>query len=127
MEQTAPLFAEALTGNVTLLWRDPSRWGYGVWGTGDAEPERAEATVTEPPARGLLARLTRAPLPPPAEVTWARTRGLPWDRIPALRPARAGTLPVIGYATVARLDQKSLLVEDGPRLYRFALPAAPGL
>jgi hypothetical protein len=31
-------------------------------------------------------------------------------------------VPVVDYRTVAGLDQRGLLLEDGPRLYRFDLP-----
>jgi hypothetical protein len=52
-------------------------------------------------------------------MTWATQRALPASRVPALRSKRGPALAVVDYDTVARLDQKSLLVENSPRLYRF--------
>lgn len=45
---------------------------------------------------------------------WARTYGLPLTRL--TRPPKC-----LDYETVAQLDQRSLLLEDTPRLYRFPL------
>ncbi len=47
---------------------------------------------------------------------WARQQELPLSRL--TRPPK-----VIDYETVAQLDQRSLLLEDTPRLYRFPLVA----
>lgn len=46
---------------------------------------------------------------------WAHAQGLPLSRL-TRRPR------VLDYETIAQLDQKSLLLEDTPRLYRFVLP-----
>jgi hypothetical protein len=47
--------------------------------------------------------------------TWAATREIPLLYL--TKPPRK----IIDYATVAVLDQRKLLVEDSPRLYRFPL------
>jgi hypothetical protein len=62
---------------------------------------------------GTLAhkRLWQHPAP---VVLWARTQGLPLTRL--THPPKT-----LDYETVAQLDQRSLLHEDTPRLYRFSL------
>jgi hypothetical protein len=57
--------------------------------------------------------------PPPPDIAWALARGLPIDRLPAAGLRRH--IPIIDYITVAELDQRNLLVENSPRLYRFPL------
>ncbi len=52
---------------------------------------------------------------------WAMARGLPVDRTPLAPTRQFRKIPVIDYNVVAQLDQRSLLIEDGPRLYRFVI------
>ncbi len=72
------------------------------------------------PAPGLLGRLLGigvADASVPA-VQWAIDRRLPVDRIPDAAGRRRAA-PVYPYATVASLDERGLLIENSPRLYRF--------
>ncbi len=143
MEDVAPPLARAFPPFVTLLWADEERrvWGPRVWApppaganetagadrSAPAHPIEQRKDEPVPPAT-LLQRLS-GQKPPTASTCarhWALARGLPADRIPALarvplRPGRIAPLPVYPYETVAGLDARGLLREDGPRLYRFRL------
>lgn len=115
-EQAAPL-SGALDTRVTLLVLPRSgepAWNFVVW-EGGAEIERGGGTRESERRPTLWERLPGARRPPLPEAVWARERGLPLDRL---------TAPVVDYVTVAQLDQRGLLVEDRPRLYRFPLRAA---
>ncbi len=122
----APALCEVFPPRVTLLWRhndisfEIAKWGYTIWQDG-AVLERAEHTLFPDPKPSILSRLPgmKRNLPHPPDIAWALARGLPIDRVPAAGLRR--NIPVIDYATVAQLDQRSLLVENTPRLYRFTL------
>ena len=110
---------------VTLLWRqtpqaDSVQWGYTIWDKGQIT-ESANYCYPIPAKLSLLSRLPgmkrRAALSP--DIAWALSRGLPIDRVPAAGLRR--NIPIIDYNTVAQLDQRNLLVETSPRLYRFTL------
>lgn len=111
---------------VTHLWRcsllpsEETTWGYTVWEDGKVL-EAAEHNLPAGPKPSLLSRLPgmkrRAALSP--DIAWALARGLPIDRVPAAGLRRK--IPIIDYDTVAQLDQRGLLVENSPRLYRFTL------
>ncbi|HVK02603.1 MAG TPA: hypothetical protein VM490_03965, partial [Armatimonadaceae bacterium] len=120
---------------VTLLYADDrgetgrGEWGWRVWtaqgARENAPPESFSEGVTRAQAGAgarLLARLTGGAAVGDGGLVraraWARDggRNLPLGRVPA---ATGKALPVIDYVTVAALDQKALLVEDGPRLYRL--------
>ena len=134
--------AFAATGMpVTLLYTDagagggdPSgteAWGWCVW-TAGADGEVAEEAFAEAVARsapGLGARLLAGLIGARASGdgaavrarAWARKHELPVGRVPGLSEGRAvAATPLVDYATVAAaLDQKNLLLEDSPRLYRL--------
>ncbi len=115
MEAACPAFAQAFPPAVTLLFAADG-WGFRVWAAG-GESERGGGARR----RGPLARLLGETAEREA-AAWALDRRLPADRIPALAGRRPP--PVCDYATVAGLDERGLLVEDGPRLYRFPLAGA---
>ena len=102
-----------------LIWHEDSpvsRGGVIAWEDGhEIKRENFAASATEP--TGFFARLTNVS-PLTGELAWAKKWLLPIDRIPhhARKP-----LPLVDYETVAKLDQKSLLEEKSPRLYRFTL------
>jgi len=95
-------------------------WGFLIW-EGGALAEEGEEPLAETP-RGLLHRL--AGVKPSPAVAWARERGFPIERVPGT-VARTKPVPVVEYRTVAGLDQRNLLVEDGPRLYRCDITDRP--
>jgi hypothetical protein len=113
----APTLATALGTPLTFLYQNGAegRWGYALYEQG-AETERADDTYTPPPPVSFLARLARRDTTPAPAVAWAGARDLPLHRLPAFAAPR-----VIPYELVARLDQKSLLVENTPRLYSFGI------
>jgi len=105
------LLSTVFPPRITLLRREAGAWQFTTWEAG-AEIEQGGG-VFDPPARpSLLQRLPGARRPLSPEVTWAQSRALPLNR---------RTAPLLDYVTVAQLDQKSLLVENRPRLYRFVL------
>lgn len=129
MTSLGPALSEVFPPRVTLLYRRPAtssepgetaRWGFTVWENGTVL-ETAEHAFATDSKKTLLSRLPGmrriAPLSP--DVAWARARGLPIDRVPAAGLRRS--ISIIDYVTVAQLDQRSLLVENSPRLYRFPL------
>ena len=127
MQSVGPALSEVFPPRATFLWRQvPSSklgvasWGYVIWEDGKVV-ETAEYSIPTEPKPGLLSCLPgmkrRAALSP--DTAWALARGLPIDRVPAAGLRR--NIPVIDYDTVAQLDQRSLLVETTPRLYRFTL------
>lgn len=132
MEPLAIILSEVFHPRVTLLWKRTdqdrlpsslmSTWGYVTFEQGK-ETERATEDTTSPIPRRqpLLTRLPGAKQVTPPEVHWADVRGLPITRVPRATQGRE-YVPVIDYVTVAQLDQRSLLVENGPRLYRFEFP-----
>lgn len=98
----APKLAAAFPPSVSWLDRVGGRWRR--W--------HADGTEEVGLAVGTPRRLL---LPPqPGAKVWARQQGLPFDALQV-------SLRVLDYETVAQLDQKSLLLEDTPRLYRFPL------
>jgi hypothetical protein len=126
MQSLGPALSEVFPPRVTLLWRQaatteqPDRWGFIVWETG-VEVETAEQTLPPEPEPNMLSWLPgmRRRRTPPPDIAWALERGLPIDRLPASGLRRH--IPIIDYITVAGLDQRNLLVENSPRLYRFPL------
>lgn len=126
MEKTGADLATAFAPGVTLLFADDTAgaWGWRVWVPGAAEtaPE-TEHGGELPPAPTLVQRLAghaRAQSPTALAVTWASERGLPAARIPALLSGgrfRRENVPLVAYETVAGLDARGLLREDGPRWY----------
>ncbi|MGC4043883.1 MAG: hypothetical protein QM758_08745 [Armatimonas sp.] len=52
---------------------------------------------------------------PPPVFAWAKEKGIP------TRYIKEPPKKIIDYSTIAVLDQRKLLVEDSPRLYRFPL------
>lgn len=129
MEASGPAFSEALPPAVTLLFADEGDgttdpiWGFRVWRGGD-EVEQGRHVVR--PKTGFLALLMglRHPMAGPHTVTWAAIRHLPVQRVPALPLPRP--VPVVDYHTVAGLDERGLLHEDSPRLYRFSFASSGG-
>jgi hypothetical protein len=114
----------AFSCRVTLLYQSAAPepvWGYAIWDNG-TETERAEFPLP-PRRRPLLERLPGARPTPPPPVVWAERRGLPLSRVPGAMRVKVAP-PVVDYMTVAKLDQRGLLIEDVPRLYRFD-PANP--
>lgn len=126
MRACGPSISEAFPPRVTLLWRHASafpelaKWGFTVWENGEVK-ETSEHILPPEPKPSLLSRLPgmKRNLPHPSDIAWALARGLPIDRVPAAGLCR--NIPIIDYATVAQLDQRSLLVENSPRLYSFPL------
>jgi hypothetical protein len=123
MEASGAALSRAFPPTVTFLWSEPVsattplRWGFVSWKDGE-ENGRHEQALDPEQKRGFLG-LARRPLPAP--VRWAQRQGLPLGRVLGESGSRLA-VPVIDYETVAKLDQKSLLVESSPRLYRFDLP-----
>ncbi|MES2461848.1 MAG: hypothetical protein V4671_14785 [Armatimonadota bacterium] len=121
-----PTLSKAFPPRVTLLRRqsatstEPAKWGFTVWEEG-VVTETAEHSLLPEARPNLMSRLPgmkrNAPRSP--DIEWALARGLPIDRVPATGLRRH--MPIIDYVTVAQLDQRSLLVENSPRLYRFPL------
>ena len=126
LQSLGAALSDVFPPRVPLLWRhastslEPGTWGFTVWEDG-AVVETAEHIFPLVSKPGLLSRLPgmkrNAPLSP--DVAWALARGLPIDRVPAAGLRRQ--IPIIDYVTVSQLDQRSLLVENSPRLYRFPL------
>lgn len=87
-----------------LIWLDCQSGDWRIWNA-----DGSEIIGQAPP----LPRRLLLPSKSGAE-GWARAQGLPLERL--TKPPR-----VLDYETVAQLDQKSLLLEDTPRLYRFPL------
>jgi len=121
-----PGLSLAFGPRVTLVYQSETPmpvWAFLIWERG-AFTEEGEEPLTATP-RGLLYRLAGVkPAPSPA-VVWARERGFPIERVPGT-VARTKPVPVVEYRTVAGLDQRNLLVEDGPRLYRCDITDTPG-
>ena len=103
LEKTAFRLALAFPPDVIQLQETPTGWQW------------VRHTGTGPEDSGVLAKKRLWERHAPVE-RWASQQGLPLSRL--IRPPK-----VIDYETVAQLDQKSLLLEDTPRLYRFSLQA----
>jgi hypothetical protein len=124
-----PSLSEVFPPRVTLLWRhgaassEGANWGSTVWENGMVI-ETDEHSLSPPARPSLLSKLPgmQRKAPHSADVAWALARGLPIDRVPAAGLRRK--IPIVDYVTVAQLDQRSLLVENSPRLYRFPLNSA---
>jgi len=141
LEEHGPAMArvfvtDADAPSVTLVFAAAGlRWGWRTWRaasdhvagacTGADEEVTDGTSVAFPLGTRLFRLLTGAYHPSRAleaedatarAIRWAREQGLPIDRVPGVTRQR---IPVIDYATVAGLDQRGLLVEDSPRLYRF--------
>ncbi|MBB6050059.1 hypothetical protein [Armatimonas rosea] len=99
----AARLALAFPPDVLHLQETPDGWAWTRY-TSDGPSE-----VGTLPRKRLLEQ--RAPV-----VRWAQQQGLPLTRL--TRPPHT-----LDYETVAQLDQRSLLLEDTPRLYRFSLGA----
>jgi hypothetical protein len=121
-----PGLSLAFGPRVTLVYQSEAPepvWGYLAW-EGGALAEEGKEPLTAAP-HGLLHRLAGVkPAPSPA-VAWARERRFPIERVPGT-VARTKPVPVVEYRTVAGLDQRNLLVEDGPRLYRCEITDRSG-
>jgi hypothetical protein len=126
MLSLGPTLSDLFPPRVTILWRhppaspEPAVWGFTVWENGQVV-ETEEHALPPDPKPGFLSRLPgmkRGALPPP-DIAWALARKLPIDRVPEAGLRRR--IPIIDYVTVAGLDQRNLLVENNPRLYRFPL------
>jgi hypothetical protein len=123
----APRLSQAFDCRVTLLWQtapaedSEAAWGYILCENG-TETERTEFVLTAR-RRPLLERLPGARPAPSPPVAWAERRGLPLSRVPGATRGKI-PVPIVDYVTVAKLDQRGLLIEDAPRLYRFD-PANP--
>jgi hypothetical protein len=120
----APRLSLAFACPVMLLWQaaspEPS-WGYSLYEAGEEKLHGEE--IMPVVQRSLLDRLPGARPIPALPIAWAQRRGLPIERVPGLVRLRS-PVPIVDYVTVAKLDQRSLLVENVPRLYRFD-PANP--
>ena len=103
---------------IFLLYRDGDRWGAIFWEAG-TETERQE-NVALPAATNSWKRFFGAAQKESPPAAWARERQLPLFRVPGALPS-AKAAPLIEYRTIAGLDQRNLLVETGPRLYRFVM------
>ena len=101
---------------VTLLYKEEGVWGFLIWEKGE-EIQRAENPLppsqTSPWKNFFGAGRTLSP-----PVAWAQERKFPLSRVPGAVPG-AKSVPLIEYHTVSGLDQRDLLLETGPRLYRF--------
>lgn len=115
-EGLAPRLAAAFPPEVFLLARTQGRWRRGRFAA-EGEPEVVEEDAPLPARPGLFRLPWQRAVAPP-EIVWARANGLPIDRVPRRGVA---SLRQVDYETVASLDQRSLLIEDSPRLYRFPL------
>ena len=103
LASVAPRLALAFSSDVFHLQEMPAGWSWTRY-----ESEGAAES-------GALAKKRLWERSSPVE-RWARAHGLPLTRL--TRPPK-----IIDYETVAQLDQRSLLLEDTPRLYRFSLQA----
>ncbi|GAB4465322.1 MAG: hypothetical protein OHK0029_35910 [Armatimonadaceae bacterium] len=115
--------SQAFPRAITLLWQHTApvaEWGYSQWQEGSRIAEKTEALTSPSPLAGWLPLPGSRPAAP--YVIWAQQRGLPVLHHPQLGRFR---VRVVEYSTVAALDQRSLLVENSPRLYRFTIPPAP--
>ena len=127
VEEAGTEMAAAFPPAVTLLFADderPGEWVWRVWSTDPAgivhEIERGAGEL--PPAPTLIQRITglaRPQSPTGLAVAWADTRGLPATRIPDLLFGGRNRVPLVAYETVAALDARGLLREDGPRWYTW--------
>ncbi len=103
LESVAPRLALAFSSDVFHLQLTPTG---GIWTRYEGEGAMESGVLTKK-------RLWEQDSP---VERWARQHGLPLTRL--TRPPKT-----LDYETVAQLDQRSLLLEDTPRLYRFALQA----
>jgi hypothetical protein len=114
--------AVAFTCRVTLLYQTTSpepQWGYMIF-TEQGEVENGTEPLLSKRPRWIDRLPGARPVEPPP-LQWARKQGLPVERVPFLIRTRPA-VPVVDYGTVAGLDQRRLLVENAPRLYRFEMP-----
>jgi len=110
-------------GHTVLLRVDEvgRRWDFRVWKHSAVaeQGEREAASANASPWRRFLPGHPVSASQ--AAYDWAIGRGLPADRTPLAPLRQFRKIPVVDYAVVAQLDQRSLLIEDGPRLYRFVV------
>jgi hypothetical protein len=122
MAQVAPI-SQAFVSGVYLLYRETTAWGWELWENGE-EKNRFEYDLPQSPetfSQRLLTSgvaLFKGRPVEEAPLAWARQRGAPLARIPGIVPG-SRPVPIIEYQTVAGLDQRKLLVETRPCLYRF--------
>jgi hypothetical protein len=102
LERVSPRLAHAFSPEVVRLKATAEGWAWTRY--------TAEGAAES----GILAKKRLWEPRAPVEL-WAQAQGLPLSRL-TRRPK------ILDYETVAQLDQKSLLLEDTPRLYRFVLP-----
>ncbi len=131
MEKTGAVLAAAFTPSVTLLFADdePGEWGWRIWvREADGAARETEREQGEPPPVPTVLQRLVGPAPPQSAtalaVAWAGERGLPAGGIPALLAGSGKSPPVIAYETVAGLDARGLLREDGPRWYAANGPSS---
>jgi hypothetical protein len=128
MEASAIAFAAAFPPAVTLIFADDAKdtWGWRAWESGppgaaacltekgDGEPSRVPALIRR------LAGLDRVLRPTALAVAYANARDFPAGGIPALvADHRRENVPRVTYETVAGLDARGLLREDGSRWYTW--------
>jgi hypothetical protein len=125
MQALGSLLSKSFPPRVIFLWchttasSELGRWGFTIWENGEIV-EMSDYTIEKTTGTSFLSRLPgmkRKTISP--AIAWALARGLPIDRVPAAGLRRH--IPIIDYVTVSQLDQRSLLVENTPRLYRFPL------
>lgn len=103
LEGVIPRLALAFPPDVLQLQQTATGWQWTRW------------TSDGPAESGVLGKKRLWEQHAPVE-RWARTHGVPLTRL--TRPPKR-----LDYETVAQLDQRSLLLEDTPRLYHFSLGA----
>lgn len=99
LEALAPRLAHAFPPEVLQLRKTPDGW---QWARYDADGLTAQGALRK---KHLWERVEPVAL-------WARSEGVPLARL--IHPPK-----VLDYTLVAQLDQRSLLIENTPRLYRF--------
>lgn len=132
LEELGKQLSGVFPPRVTLLWATANRrsWGYMAWEQ-ETEVERGGSSSDNSRSPSLLSRLAGSGLFSAASspaADWAAARGLPLARVPNALPRNrpATAVPMVEYVAVATLDQRSLLVENAPRLYRFDYAPPPG-
>ncbi|MDX1934626.1 MAG: hypothetical protein SFU56_18660 [Capsulimonadales bacterium] len=109
--------SDAFPPYVCLIFLGSERWGYTIWANGRTAEEASEPLPSSPGPVGFRLRLPGMRPPAPPYVAWGKERALPVDRFPA--GGGRGSVPIVEYRTVSSLDERGLLLENQPRLYRF--------
>ncbi len=131
MEKTGAALAAAFAPSITLLFADDEwgKWGWRIWAReADGAARETEREQGEPPpVPTVLQRLVGLAAPQSATalaVAWAGERGLPAGGNPAFLAGGGKSPPLVLYETVAGLDARGLLREDGPRWYAANGPSS---